>query len=387
MAEYLIIVTDKQQRVLGDPIACWTSIDVTLKFNEASSGLFTAPGYDWIRDQLVPGCRIVVIRDGQILIAGPMEKSLWERSDDGDNAGAGQLTVNFADYLSLIVARQTYPDGTLAPSAQVVDNWTFTGSAELALRDLVDKNAGPSTVTGRAIPNLVLGTVASVGSSGTFSADRAEPLGDVLRRVAAAGGNIGFQARKSGNQVLFEVFQPTDLSDQVVFGFGTGSLKYIARELTAPTANAAIVGGQGTGADRFLLERDNQGSQDAWDRREILVSRPGNDPTADLNADGDAALADGAETLRIPISTADTPFQKYGDYTIGSVVSVEDAPGSMISDVVVTVHFQVYPTAGEVVSSTVGSQAAQSDPAWIQRMRAMERRIAYLERNVVPAAV
>jgi hypothetical protein len=386
-ADYIILVTDKQLNVIGDPITSWTQIDVTLKFNEPSSGLFTAPGYDWIRSQLIPGCRIVVVRDGEVLIAGPMEKSLWERSDDGDNAGAGVVTVNFADYLSLIVARQTYPDGTLAPAAQVLDNWTFTGNAELALRELVDENAGPSALAARQIPQLVLGPVAGVGSSVTAQADRMEPLGDVLRRVAVAGGGLGFRAQQVGTQVEFQVYQPLDLANQVIFGFGAGSLKYIAYEATAPTVNAAIVGGQGEGSDRLLIERGNVASQDAWDRRETLVSRPGNDPVADLNADGDDALADGVETVRVPMSTADTPFQRYGDYSIGSLVSVESAPGSMISDVVVSVHFQVYPTAGEVVATTVGSQAEQVDPMWIQRMRAMDRRVSYLERNVVPAAV
>jgi hypothetical protein len=137
-----------------------------------------------------------------------------------------------------------------------------------------------------------------------------------------------------------------------------------------------------------VLERLNAGSVDAWDRYETLVSRPGNDPVADLNAAGDEALTEGAETGRLATSTSDTPFQRFGvDYTLGAKVSVETWPGSMISDVIVTVHVQVFPTAGEVVSSTVGSQAENADPKWIQRMRAIDKRVSYLERNVVPAAV
>ncbi len=388
MTDYIVLVTDRTMKVVGDPIACWTSLDITLKHNEPSSGIITLPGYDWVRDQFRPGCRVVVLRDGDVLVAGPAEQWLWERSDDGENAGAGQITVNFSDFIGLIVARLTYPDGTLAPGAQVLDNWSFTGNAELALRDLVNKNAGPGALTDRVIPQLALGNVASVGSSGTFTAERMEPLGDVMRRVAVAGGNLGFRARLGDdNVVYFEVYQSPDLAQEVVFSFAYGSLKYIAFEQTAPTANAAIVGGQGEGADRLLLERVNAGSAQAWDRREVLVSRPGNDPTADLQADGDAALAEGSETIRVPTSVADTPFLKYGDYDVGSRVSVETWPGTMISDVVVTVHFQVTATSGEYVSATVGSQAANSDPKWLQRVRAMDRRISYLERNVVPAVV
>lgn len=386
MSDYTVLITDRDLNVVGDPIVCWISIDVTLRFNEPSSGLFVAPGYSWIRGQLTPGNRVVVIRDAAVLIAGPIEKWQYERSDDGDNAGDGQLTVNFGDDLALVVARLTYPDPALAPSAQVTDNWTFTGNAETAMRNLADGNAGPSALTARQVPQLALGTVAGVGTSITATAERMEPLGDVLRRIATAGGGLGFRTRQEGTQILFEVYQPADLSSQVVFGFGAGNLKYVSYEVTAPTATAAIIGGQGEGADRFLTERVNDGGQSSWGRMEKLVNRPGNDPLADLQAAGDEALAEGAETARLPTSTADTPFQRYGvDYDLGAKVSVESWPGSMVSDIVVTVHLQVFPTAGEVVSATVGSQAETSDPAWLRRLRAMDQRVAYLERNVMPA--
>jgi hypothetical protein len=388
-ADYLILITNKNLQMVGDPIACWTMIDVTLKFNEPGTGLFTCPGYDWIRDQIIPGCRIVVIRNGDVLISGPMERSLWERADDGENAGAGTLTVNFADFLSLIVSRQTYPDGTLAPAAQVIDNWTFGPDlAEHALRNLVLFNCGVSALPARQIPQLIMGTFAGLGSSVTVKAERMEPMGDVMRRIAVAGGGLGFRAAQNDQEEIeFQVYQPLDLAEEVVFGFGAGSLKYIAYEQVAPTANVAVVGGQGEGADRALIERVNDGSVDAWDRREVLVNRAGNDPVADLNAAGDEALAEGAESARVPFSVSDTPYVKFGDYSLGSKVSVETAPGSMISDVIKTIHIQVYPTAGEVISPTVGSQAQNSDPRWVQRMRAMDRRLAYLERNVVPAVV
>jgi hypothetical protein len=388
VAEYIILITAQDLTVAGDPIACWTSIDVTLKFNEPGSGLFTAPGYAWIRQQMSPGNRVVVIRDGKVILAGPIEKWQYERSDDGDNAGDGVLTVNFADDLALVVARLTYPNPALTPSAQTTDNWTFSGSGEAALYALVNGNAGPAALPGRAIPKLTIGTVAGLGGTVTSQADRMEPLGDVLRRVAVSAGGLGFRTQQVGSVIQFQVYQPSDLSNQVFFSFGLGNLKYISYEVTAPTATAAIVGGQGEGADRFLIERVSQGQQDLWGRMETLVNRPGTDPVADLNAGGDEEQDSKAETARVPASASDTPFQRYGvHYDVGARVSVETWPGSMISDVVATVHIQVYPTAGEVVSPTIGSQAESSDPAWVQRLHALTRRVGYLERNTKPAAV
>lgn len=387
-ADYTILITDPFLNVAGDPIACWTTIDVTLRFNEPSSGLFTCPGFVWIRSQMAPGCRVVVIRNQKILIAGPVEKWQYERSDDGDNAGDGTLTVNFADDLAFIAARLTYPDPALTPATQVIDNWSYSGNAELALRELADGNAGPSALTARQVPQLVLGTVAGVGASVTAKADRMEPLGNVMRRIAISGGGLGFRTAQVGTTIEFQVYDPPDTSDQVFFSFGLGNLKYISYEVSAPTATTAIVGGQGEGADRFLTERTNDGGELSWGRMETLVNRPGSDPLADLQTAGDEELNDDKETARLPSSTADTPFQRYGvDYDLGYKVSIESWPGSMVADIVSTVHLQVWPTAGEVVAATVGSQAESSDPVWLQRLRAVDRRVGYLERNVLPAIV
>lgn len=386
MPDYTVLVTDENLNVVGDEIYCWSTLDITLRFNEPSSGILTAPGYGWIRLQMAPGNRVVVIRDQKILIAGPIEKWQYERSDDGDNAGDGMLTVNFADDLSFIVARLTYPNPALTPSAQTTDSWTWTGNAEVGLRTLVDGNAGPSALTARQVPQLVLGNLAGVGSTITAKSDRMEPLGDVMRRMAIAGGNLGFRTQQVGQTIEFQVFQPSDLADQVFFSFTLGNLKYSSYEVSAPTATTAIVGGQGDGADRFLLERNNPGGEAAWGRTEKLVSRPGNDPTADLNDAGDEELNDDKETARLATTTGDTPWMRYGvDYDLGSLVTIESWPGSMISDIVTSVHIQAWPTAGDVVSATIGDQSESSDPAWIQRLRSIDRRVGYLERNVLPA--
>jgi hypothetical protein len=391
--EYTILITDPHLNVVGDPITEWISLDVTLRWNEPGSGLFTAPGYPWIREQLAPGRRAVIIRQpdralgypGSILISGPIEKWLHERSDDGQNAGDGMLTVNFADDFAWIAARCAYANPNVAPEDQDLDNWTFTGNAETALRQLADKNAGPGALAARRVPQLALGDVASVGSSITVKADLMEPLADVMRRAAIAGGGLGFRTRQVGNQILFEVYDPPDKSGEVRFGFGLGNMKYLAYEVSAPTATAAIVGGQGTGADRYVLERIAADAT-TWGRMEKLVSRPGSGAVADLQADGDKELADGAATVRLPSNVVDTVDQQYGvHYDLGTRVSIESWPGESYSDLVTTVHLQAWPTAGEVVSATVGSQAATSEPAWIARFRALDARVGRIERTVTPA--
>lgn len=386
-AEYIVLITDKNLTVVGDPIVCWTQLDITLRFNEPGSGLLITPGYPWLIAQVAAGNRVVVVRDGSVLISGPMEKWQHERSDDGENAGDGKLTVTFADDFALIAARCTYPNPAQTPDTQTSDFWTFTGNAEAALRALVNLNAGPGALVARRVPQLALGTLASVGSSVTVNATRMQPLGEVARKIAEVGGGLGFRARQSGTQILFEVYQPPDKSGEVRFGFGLGNMRYISYEVTAPTVTAAIVGGQGEGSDRFMTERLNAGEISTWGRFERLTSRPGSKPLAELQDDGDIALIEGAATNRLATNVADTPDQRYGThYVLGDIVSLESWPGQQVTDLVRTVHFQVYATAGEYVSATVGNQAALTDPVWVRRMREIDERLGRIERTVVPAA-
>lgn len=394
-AEYVLLITDRFLVPLGDPLVDWVTLDVTLRFNEPGSGLFTVPGYSWIRDQLIPGARVMVMRyrmdnpAGEIIMSGPIENWQYERSDDGDNAGVGNLTVTFGDDLAPIVARQTYADPTLAPEAQVADYWTWTGNAEVGLRTLVDLNAGPSARPERQVYGLVLGTLAGVGSGTiTTKTDLMEPLGDVARRMAVSGGGLGFRAVQVGTQIQFQVYQPADKSLSCRFSFSLGNVKYVSYELAAPTANAAIVGGQGEGADRYTTEVSDSDSQTLWGRWETLVSRPGSAAPADLTADGNQALADGAATARLTTNVSDTDGARYGiDYNLGDTVAVETYPGESLVDVVRTVHIQAWPTAGDVISATVGSQEASRDPKWLQLVREMADRVGKLERTVRPAAI
>lgn len=384
-ADYVVLFTDRNLAVIGDPIVCWTQLDLTLRFNEPSSGLVTTPGHSWITEQVRPGNRVVVIRNGEVCLAGPIESWQHERSDEGDNAGDGQLTVTFADDLASIVAREVYPDPVHDPEGQTLDNWTFTGNAELALRALVNTQAGPGARTERRVPQLILGPLASVGSSVTVTADRMQDLGDVAREIALTGGNLGFRAWQDGTNIKFGVYAPPDKSGLVRFGFGLGNLRYISHQVKAPTVTTAIVGGQGTGADSYMLHRTNTTDETAWGRFEKLVSRPGNDPTQALQDDGDLQLGQGAPTTQLTINVSDLPDQRYGEhYQLGDIASVETWPGQQISDIIRTVHLQVYATSNEYVSATIGSQSMNTSPEWVQRVNEINVRLGRLERHVTP---
>lgn len=383
---YVILITNRTLGYIGDPIMCWTEIDVTLRWNEPGGGFFQVPGHAWIREMVAAGNRVIIIRNHQILIAGPIEGWLYERSDDGENAGIGRLRVDFADDFALVAATEVYPNPDLSIDAQTADTWTFTGNAETGMRSLVNLNAGPGALVARRTPGLVLGAVAGVGSNIQVTAQRRQPIGDVLRAMAETGGNLGFRTRQVGNQVLFEVYASPDRSNEIRFGFGLGNMRYVGVEVKAPTATAVAVGGQGTGASAAMIERVNAAEQAAWGRFEKFVSRNGEDPAQELQDEGDRALAEGASTTRVATNVSDTPDQRFGDhYQLGDIVSIEIAPGQSHDDVVRTVHLQVHASSGEYVAATVGSQAAATDPEWSKRMREIDARLGRLERIATPA--
>lgn len=403
--EYTIMITDSQLNYVADPIVDWETIDVTLRFNEPSSGSFTVPAYQEIVDQLprpaspgdpgVPERRVVIIRnlgeeyDGytHTLIAGPIETWLREESDDGENSGIGKLTVHFADDLAHIVARSVYPNPAQTAAGQTVDRWSMTGVASTVLYALVNGNAGPGALPSRKVPMLTMAADTGIGGSVAVTAQRMEPLGDVARAIADTGGGLGFRTYQD-SAIRFEVYQPPDKSSTVFFSFGLGNMKYRSVEVSAPTVTAAIVGGQGEGADRNLIERNNTGDEALWGRFEKLVSRPGSSVLQSLQDDGDGALGQGASTVRVTANVADIPDQRFGPhYQLGDRVSVETSPGRYIADVVVTVHIQVWNSAGEYVSPTVGSQAAKADPIWTQRLREIDDRLSRVERSVKPAVL
>lgn len=386
-ADIVLLVTDRNLNVVGDPIFCWETVDATLRFNEVSSGQFTCPAYDWIWEQLEPGNRIVLIRNRQVFLAGPWERRMREQSDDGDASGVGKLTVDFADDLSLIVSRNAYPEPGKSLETQAIDYWTYSGNAEVVLQNLVNQQAGPAAQTSRRIPALTVAGPTGAGStvSGKLRLDQ---LGEGMRSVALAGGGIGFRTRQdmAAQQIWFETYGPRDLSGTVRFSFGLGNLRSLIYEESAPSATTAIVGGQGEGADRYLTSRTNTAAEAVWQRRETYVARPGSDPAEELYVDADEELARQAPTARLQSAAYDSEDQRFGEhYGLGDKVSVEVAPGQQVSDLVRLVHLQAWATAGELVSPMIGGQDATTDPQWIYQMRQITRRLSRLERRSLPS--
>jgi hypothetical protein len=383
-AEYVIWITDHNLNVISQQVDDWASISLTLRYNDVSSGEFTAPAApDLVAAVRTPMSRAVVERNGVILLAGPIEYAGaldWSAEQHGDD-GYGDLTVRFADDLALLAGRLSYPNPALAATAQDVAKWTTTGSPETLMRTLVNLNGGPGALAARRIPKLILGSSAGITGSITWTT-RFQPVTDDLRGMSnAAGGRVGFRTQQVGTNIEFQVYQPRDLTSGIWFSRSMGNLLSIKHEPEAPTATVGIGGGKDAGVNRVIVERGTPGD---WWRLETFVDAAGADNLTELQAAVDEELAGTGEVQRLAVVAADVEGQRFGDYMLGDIAAVEAYQGLPdVPDIISAVEIDVDADALETIRPTIGVNSAQmlNPSAAVQRdiLRALSRRGATVE--------
>jgi hypothetical protein len=379
-----LMVTDGNLVPTGDPISGWTSIIATPNFNGAGTGQVTVPATPAVLEAVnATRARLRVIRNGQYFMSGPIEQNGFDwvqagatgGGGSGDQSDPGLLTLNFTDDFAMIANELSYADPTQAATAQTLGAaYTATATnAEVVMRDLVNRNVGPGAITARKIPKLALGTLSSVGSNINLSTTF-EAMGDLLRRVAIAGGGLGFRTVEDAGSIVFTVYSPRDLANQIRFSRGLSNLREIHYSPAAPTCTVAIV----TGASA-IRERTDSAAIDAFGRIPQLVDQTSETDTTVMDQAGDAAIAQGAATAQASFVAIDTPVQSYGvDYALGDLVTIEVQPGLQIQQIVQAVTLTADPNTGEVITPLIGSLSAITDTKTLVALQLLERQLAQL---------
>lgn len=378
-----LLVTDEALTVQGDPLVDWTSLDCTLKFNEPGSGTVDLIAHPYVMAQLQPGNRLVVVRDGAIWMAGPMEIAQdfsWGVPGSGE-APPGKVTVAFSDDLARPAGYITWPAPASAWSAQpATARQILATNAETIIRTLINENCGAGALAARQIPHFALATAAGVGTTTSVNT-RFEGLLATCRRVAIDGGGLGFRTRQTATQVEFEVYQPADITATARFSSGLGNLRAITYKQSAPTVTHALVTGSDQATPRAYVEVADATAAAAWWRVEQLVNGSAdNDTNGELTQDGTEALAGGSAPVELATVTVDTEDLKAGrDYGLGDKVTVALPTGVEVADLVRSIHLQATPDSGEYVTSLVGSPEATSDPQMVRLVRELGRRLGRIE--------
>lgn len=376
-----LLVTDRNLSVLGDPLDGWTNLSCDLNFNTPGSGSLSLPARPEYEQLLQPGNRIVVIRDGSIWIAGPMEQpQQFEWSIDGEQ-DPGKVTVAFSDDLARVAGYLTYPDPTVDLESQTTTtDATYqltTTNAETIIRTLVNLNCGPGALTARRIEQLVLDTAAGVGSNTSIST-RFEPLLDVCR-TAASGDGLGFRTRQIGNQIKFGVYAPADRTTTARFSRNLGNLRSFSFTLAAPTATSELVVGGDTGARQYVEVAS--GAATDWYRVEKLVDQSGTtDLHGELTQAGNLELGNDNPQVSLSTVTVDTEDLQAGrDFGLGDKVTVELASGFEVADLVYAIRLEATPDSGELVTSVIGKGDQTTETRTVQQIRGLARRVGRIE--------
>ena len=190
---------------------------------------------------------------------------------------------------------------------------------------------------------------------------------------------------------MFEIYQPRDLTGAARFSEGIGNLRMLSYARQSPTANVALVAGEGKGTARVVREYRDADSAAAWDEWvETWVDRRDTSDPDQLEQAARDALAQGAQTVELAATPIDTPTLRYGPdvpaagvqgYGLGDLVTIEPLPGEQVAQLVREVHLEASPDEGETVTPLVGTAQASSDPTWITTVARLERRVAAVERD------
>jgi len=373
-----IVVTDASMTPLCDPISTWETVTAEIKRNEVGAGSFTCPPTAEILNAVTtPGARVRLIRNGTIFCSGPIEQPFSEEWSAGQ--GAGLITTQWADDLVLLTRRVAYPNPALASTAQVTDTYTTTAvNAETTIRDIINRNVGPGALTARIEPHLTLEPARGIGISIDATA-RFDQLGDLLRTLAAAGGNLGVRVVEQGAGLVVQVHAPVDRSGTIRFSPGLNNLLSIKLDHEAPVATVAIVGGAGVGASRIFVERAS-GAATTWGRSETFVSSQAT-TLIGLQQDGDKALADKGEKYTVTAQAVDTVDQRFGEHFWFDKVTLTAPSGTTVVDVVSAAKLTATPKEGDRVTLTIGSAVPAGWDRDSLRLRELERRMGAMERT------
>lgn len=387
-----LLVTDRNLNVLGDPLHGWTALTAEVNFNQPAAGSVSLPAHPEYMELLQPGNRIVVIRDGGIWCAGPMEEPQDYTWDLAGNASPGTVKVAFSDDLARVAGYLTYPNPAAAFSAQtttVDTRRTFIlDNAEEIIRTLVNETCGPGALTARRIEQLVLDEVAGVGGIRSLTT-RFEPLLDACRTVAATDG-LGVRTRQVGDQILFGVYAPADLTATARFSAGLGNLRSVSFTMAAPLATSQLVQGgedpaqqpaEGEPANQRVYVEVTSGAAADWYRVEKLVDKTGTDNTSgELTQAGALEFGNDNPQASLSTVTVDTEDLRAGrDFWLGDRVTVQLPTGLEVTDLVQTIRLEATPNEGELVTSVIGSSDKTTTTATVRLVRDLARRLGRLE--------
>lgn len=331
-------------------------VSMTVRHNRPSTATLTL-GAAHVRAaaMLTPGSRVVLTYTPDGATPTVLSGVVTARTAAGP-VSAGDARVDFGisgDWR--VLGAHSWPVPGNAVTAQSADTYTATGPAETVIKNLIRANV--TTRLGRPVT-----VTASSGRGSTVTVKtRFEKL-DAVVAVLADQGGIGVSVVQSGAGFVVDCYVPTDRTN-ITLSEANHTISDWSWTSTAPAVTRVVVGGKGEGALRPLVARVDAASEAAWgDVQEDFVDAGDADTTAELQAAGDKALADGAATSGFAVTLAESAAMTYGrNVRVGDRITVEPLPGYPVQDVLREVTIAWSLDQGQTVEPVFGDPD-QADP-------------------------
>lgn len=312
----------------------------------------------------------LVIDDDTARVSGPITKI-----ETTVEAQANTLNLYGVGELHRLKDRLVYPNPKLSASKQDRARYNHKAPAGLVISTLADVSAAASALPSRQSPGFIADRV-SMGATVPIS-ERFSNVLEVCRSVGMYGGVTFSAVREEDNTIPLRLRKPQDLSRQVRVVPETGGASTGSLAVEAATVTAAIVAGQGEGAERYI---DEVVATDATRRIEVLKDRRDTD---DIEAVAQAALdllSGGAESGKSTLKITETPERIFGrDFKLGDIITVQ--LGSIQVAKPVRVVEITWDGFGRQIEVSVGDHEDSEDktPGWVKEVKNLDSRLRGVE--------
>lgn len=387
-SDWRILVRDATRTVTGE-IDDEIDLDVQIRHLDSGAWKLVLDAGSQSAELLDEGEGILFVVDGDVRLSGPKRPQKTEVTES--DGGRGQITVTgVSDAAS--PRRAIWPaydsEITSGGDTQPAAHEILSGPAETVIRTIVDRNAGPSALFGRAQDGLVLTTDQGRGSDVTAKL-RMDDLHEAVHGLAETGG-IGWDIiQRTGADLELVFYEPADLTDTARFSVDLGNVADYSYELTPPEVTDVIVAIGGQATDRVFYRFTRRDAlwphlvlEEMIDQRQV---DPDADPMDDDYVDPDVAaeqaaeerLEDGRGQASVAFTPIDTDLLAVGrDYDRGDRVTFETELGP-VTDVIRELRYTRNASDGQTITPSIGEE--QERPAIYKRVSRLRRDVNHLQ--------
>jgi hypothetical protein len=396
---YRVYVRDAALRFLGQ-VDDFLTLEVTKVYNDVGNWVMTisaaSGNADLLDPALNPGGGVVVIRDDEQILSGPIDAFAVDWSiEEGNDV----ITAAGPDDNVWLWSRTVYPNPAQTPEVMTTAfYWGPKITAESTMINLVRLNLGESALVARRMARLYIPATLGRGKTQRSPKLRFDVLGLALQRLSVlsqVGADVTtqlqFDLRQEGRQLVFRVTNGAGKATFVRFSKRLGTIRAYQVTSQAPTATDLVLGAgleEASGESGVRIAKglfSYQRTDLVFPRRveqfvDVGVVDPSNADTPlemeELQDGLDQQAADAYETGAGQVGATVTPRETsqlaFGrDYNLGDFCTVSLPRLTFVErirEVVLTVDVD----QGEQIALSIGT----SDGAYKRRTRGVYKRIS-----------